>query len=114
MSQHNFVRMLTNTSSWLQVMPMKLSTYLMIMQDHGAVFLSNYNVMGDGTVAALAPLLTGIKEWELPETRRRIKNAQPCDNLPFIWKQFAEAGYVTSFVEEAPSIGAFTYRQVSK
>ena len=28
-----------------------------MVQDHGAVFLSNYNVMGDGTVAALAPLL---------------------------------------------------------
>merc|ERR1719481_1416370 len=39
-----------------------------------------------------------------------MKNSQPCDNLPFIWKQFAEAGYVTSFVEDAPSIGAFTYR----
>merc|ERR1711892_145632 len=39
-----------------------------------------------------------------------MKNAQPCDNLPFIWKQFADAGYVTSFVEDAPSIGAFTYR----
>lgn len=96
MSQHNFARMLKNTSRWLQ--------------DHGAVFLSNYNVMGDGTVAALAPLLTGLKEWELPETRRRMKDAQPCDNLPFIWKQFSEAGYVTSFVEDAPSIGTFTYR----
>ena len=81
-----------------------------MVQDHGAVFLSNYNVMGDGTVAALAPLLTGLKEWELPETRRRMKDAQPCDNLPFIWKQFSEAGYVTSFVEDAPSIGTFTYR----
>ncbi len=31
--------------------------------------MDNYNVMGDGTVAALAPLLTGLKERELPETR---------------------------------------------
>ena len=82
----------------------------MITKEHGAVFLSNYNVMGDGTVAALAPLLAGKKEWELPETRRRMKNNQPCDNLPFIWKEFAEAGYVTSFNEDSPSIGTFTYR----
>ena len=61
-------------------------------------------------MAALAPLLTGMKEWELPETRRRMKNSQPCDNLPFIWKQFADAGYVTSFAEDSPSIGTFTYR----
>ena len=38
-----------------------------MVQDHGAVFLSIYNVFGDAMLAALAPLLTGLKEWELPE-----------------------------------------------
>ena len=67
-------------------------------------------MLGDGTVAALAPLLTGMKEWELPETRRRMKDSKPCDVLPFIWNEFKEAGYVTSFNEDSPGIGTFTYR----
>ena len=61
-------------------------------------------------MAALAPLLTGMKEWELPETRRRMKDSKPCDVLPFIWNEFKEAGYVTSFNEDSPGIGTFTYR----
>ena len=67
-------------------------------------------MLGDGTVAALAPLLTGMKEWELPETRRRMNDSKPCDVLPFIWNEFKEAGYVTSFNEDSPGIGTFTYR----
>lgn len=96
LSRQTVARTLPKTLSWLD--------------DHGAVTLENYNVMGDGTVAALAPLLTGLKEWELPETRRRIAKAEPVDVLPFIWKEFKERGYVTSFTEDCPTLGTFTYR----
>ena len=74
--------------------------------------MTNYNVLGDGTVAALVPLLTGLKEWEMPETRRRISGAKPCNVLPFIWKEFSSNGYVTSFLEDCPGIGTFTYRLI--
>ena len=82
----------------------------LLLKDKGAVHLNNYNVMGDGTVAALMPLLTGMKEWETPEIRRRIKDAKFCDVLPFIWKDFSSLDYVTSWGEDTPHIGTFTYR----
>ena len=66
--------------------------------------------MGDGTVAALMPLLTGLKEWETPELRRKKPDSVSCDVLPFIWKEFSSAGYVTSWGEDCPDIGTFTYR----
>jgi hypothetical protein len=35
---------------------------------------SSFNVVGDGTPAALIPLFTGKTEEELPEGRRRMPN----------------------------------------
>ena len=52
------------------------------LAEAGGLTMEGYNVLGDGTVAALAPLLTGLTEWQLPEIRRRIKSSQ-ARNRPF-------------------------------
>jgi len=66
--------------------------------------------VGDGTPQALIPLLTGFTELELPETRKRMPGAGHVDAYPMIWQDFARLGYLTSFNEDMPNAGTFTYR----
>ncbi len=47
-----------------------------------------YNIVGDGTPAALLPILTGKTEKELPEARRGHVGAETVDRFPWIWKKF--------------------------
>ena len=53
----------------------------------GAVVLEGYNIVGDGTPAALLPILTAKNETELPEARRGHAGVKPVDGHPWIWKQ---------------------------
>ncbi|GFS48903.1 uncharacterized protein TNIN_22251 [Trichonephila inaurata madagascariensis] len=85
-------------------------TYKYLTEELKAVVLKGYNIVGDGTPQALIPILTGSTESELPETRKRIKNAQFVDVYPFAWKNFSASGYVTAWAEEQPHVGTFTYR----
>jgi len=75
-----------------------------------ALVLEGYNIVGDGTPQALIPILTGKIELELPETRKRIQKANYVNVYPMIWKKYEEYGYITSFMEDVPYIGTFTYR----
>ena len=52
------------------------------------VDFSGYNIVGDGTPAALLPILTGQTEQELPEARRGRDGAETVDRFPWIWKKF--------------------------
>ncbi|KAH8332700.1 hypothetical protein KR074_009232, partial [Drosophila pseudoananassae] len=85
-------------------------TYEYLTQQLGATVLKGYNIVGDGTPQALVPLLTGFTELELPETRKRLSGAGSVDSYPMIWQDFARLGYMTSFNEDLPNVGTFTYR----
>lgn len=84
-------------------------TYHFIKQLN-ALVLEGYNIVGDGTPQALIPILTGKIELELPETRKRIHNANYVNVYPMIWNKYEEHGYITGFMEDVPYIGTFTYR----
>ena len=51
-------------------------------------FIQGYNIVGDGTPAALLPILTGQTEKELPEARRGHAGAETVDRFPWIWNKF--------------------------
>lgn len=85
-------------------------TYKYLTEELRAIVLKGYNIVGDGTPQALIPILTGYTEAELPETRKRMKDAQFVDVYPFAWKNFSASGYVTAWAEEQPHVGTFTYR----
>ncbi|EDW15152.1 uncharacterized protein LOC6573625 [Drosophila mojavensis] len=85
-------------------------TYAYLTQQLGAIVLQGYNIVGDGTPQALVPLLTGYTELELPETRKRISSSGSVDAYPMIWQDFRRLGYLTSFNEDLPYVGTFTYR----
>lgn len=86
-----------------------------------------YNIVGDGTPAALLPILTGKTETELPEARRGYPGANTVDRFPWIWKKFQgrlhsssifmfikhsllDNGYVTQWAEDLQSVGTFQLR----
>lgn len=72
--------------------------------------MEGFNVVGDGTPWAVIPMTTGHFQTELPEARKRFNNATYIDDWPFIFNDYREAGYATSYVEEQPLFSAFTYK----
>ena len=95
--------------TWMRNLP-KSYDYLVTVL--GTVVMKGYNIVGDGTPAALLPILTGKTETELPEARRGHRGAQPVDDHPWIWNDFRALGYVTQFAEDRCHIGTFTYRML--
>ena len=94
--------------AWYDQLP-KTVTFI---EDHPSSFIMNgYNVIGDGTTAALLALLTGYQDYELPEARRGFEKAQHIDGFPFIWNALKQQSkYVTLYDEDQPSIGTFQHR----
>lgn len=83
--------------------------YSLLVDELDAVVLDNYNIVGDGTTAAMTATFAGGYEEELPETRRG-KSKTTCDIYPWIWKDFRKNRYVTVYAEDESSIGTFQYR----
>ncbi len=55
--------------------------------------LNGYNIVGDGTTAALTPIYTGQTEEELPNVLKNNGKAQYVDEAyPFIWKELHKKG----------------------
>ncbi|PAA71428.1 hypothetical protein BOX15_Mlig015423g1 [Macrostomum lignano] len=77
----------------------------------GALSLLQYNILGDGTPAALVPILTGTRESDMPEARRGFKGARHLDEvMQFIFHKLKELGYLTLYGEEGSSFGTFQLR----
>ena len=95
--------------AWKRLSP---KTYDYFERNLGGIILEGYNILGDGTPAALLPILCGKFEEELPAAERGKPNAKPVDGHPWIWKKFHEVGYMTQFTEDQPHISTFTYRML--
>ncbi len=94
---------------WLKQLP-KSSEFL--IETLRSKVLTGYNIVGDGTPAALIPILTGKHESELPSTLKGLKNSVTVDNAyPFIWNLFQDKlNYATLYNEDWPGAGCFQYR----
>ena len=97
----------TSRMTWLRNLP---KTHQYFVQHMNGVVMEGYNIIGDGTPAALLPILTGHREEELPEARRGHRGATTVDGHPFIWKKLQDIGYTTQWGEEQTSMGTFTLR----
>jgi hypothetical protein len=92
---------------WLTNLPRSTS---FLFDTIGAKQLTRFNVVGDGTVAALTALLTGKYEHELPSAERSVFGSRYVDEVyPFLWKNLS-SGYASFYGEDWPAIGTFQYR----
>ena len=89
---------------WLTRLP-KSSQYL--IDKLGVKILNGYNIVGDGTPAAIIPLLTSKHEHELPKTEKKSQNSSFVDGVyPLIWTNFTEKlNYATMYNEDWPQVG---------
>ena len=99
----------TSRMSWLRHLPKSHDYFVNVL---GGVVMEAYNIVGDGTPAALLPILTGKNETELPEARRGKKGAKPVDGHPWIWTRLQQAGYATQYGEDMGYVGTFHYRML--
>lgn len=74
------------------------------------VSFKKFNTMGDGTTVNVQAFLTGTKDTETYEARRRISGSKSVDGFDWIWKRYKEKGYVTMYSEEMTDYGTFQYR----
>ena len=62
-----------------------------LIKELGSSVLNGYNIVGDGTPAALIPILTGKHEEELPNTLKGVAGSKKVDQAyPFVWNDFAD------------------------
>ncbi|XP_028161246.1 uncharacterized protein LOC114353432 isoform X2 [Ostrinia furnacalis] len=86
-------------------------THKYIVEQMEATILHGYNIVGDGTPAALFPILSGYTELEMPDVRKKVKNNNhTLDIKKFIFHRVKQHGYRTAYYEDSPWIGTFQYR----
>lgn len=88
MSRLNFYRTMPKTASHLHT--------------HGWTEMKGYNKIADNTLPNMMAFLTGLP----PEQFRRAQTLD-FDQMPFIWKGFSRAGYVTAYAEDQPLVSTF-------
>lgn len=83
----------------------------LVLKGIGGVEFFGYNNRANNTFSNLIPILTGLTEDEL------VKNCWPSrysrfDSCPFVWKEFSNNGYTTTFAEDASHIGIFSFNKM--
>lgn len=97
----------TSRLAWRRHLPLTRDYFVNVLN---GIEMEGYNILGDGTPAAIMPILIGHREEELHEARRGYEGAKPVDDFPWIWKEFKEAGYATAWGEDDAHLGTFQYR----
>lgn len=85
----------------------QMPTTLEFLKNISAVELLGYNKVGDNTFPNLIPVLTGYSEEEL--SQQCWKNEGHFDNCSFIWNDYKDKGFITSFGEDSAWMGIFNY-----
>lgn len=94
-------------NQFLRRMPL---AYNFLTKRLNATVLNSYNIVGDGTNAALFPILTGKTELELPDARKGTSNNVKVNPSDFLFFKLREDGYHTAYFEDLPKIGTFQLR----
>ncbi|KAH8249612.1 hypothetical protein KR032_010890 [Drosophila birchii] len=84
------------------------SVYEYVSRRPGWFEMQGYNKVGDNTYPNLMPVLTGHSEKGI-EKLCNVSKPGCLDTLPFIWKRFKSASYMTAFAEDCAFINTFNY-----
>lgn len=81
----------------------------LMQQKLGGVTLQQYNILGDGTPAALLPILAGVREVDMPEARTGFKGARHLDEglQTWLFQRLKRLGFLTMYGEECTSMGEY-------
>ncbi|XP_046398818.1 uncharacterized protein LOC124165440 isoform X2 [Ischnura elegans] len=110
MSRLNFINQLPKTYNFLTN----------ILKAH---IFKGLTKTGDNTYPNMMPMLSGMAAYKhlfkddvLPDEKLHIpvwgdtqSRHQNFDDVPFVWKNFSQAGYVTMFAEDLPEFSIFNY-----
>lgn len=78
------------------------------LDETGWVEMVGYNKIADNTFPNLMAILTGMDPNDTKKTCWKTEEYF-LDDCPYIWKNFSEEGYVTSYVEDESWISTFNY-----
>jgi hypothetical protein len=93
--------------TWQRKLPKSYDYMLNVLK---ITVLENYNIVSDGTLGAMLPILTGKSERELPNVGKGKPGSTTLDGFPWIWNEFKTAGYVTQWIEDAAEWNTFMWR----
>lgn len=96
MSRQNFNRTLKKTRSYIE--------------NRGWLPLEGYVKVGENTFPNAIPIFTGMNENQLKKICMPSRH-HSMDGCPFIWKRFADKGYLTSYSEDQTWMSTFNYRK---
>lgn len=92
----------------IRTMPQTVS----FLKNQGWLDLKGYNKMDDNTFPNLMAILTGQSPKQIRSSKGCFpSNRHSVDNCSFIWKDYANEGYITAYGEDEPSIGTFNYHK---
>ncbi|KAL1439114.1 hypothetical protein MTO96_047570 [Rhipicephalus appendiculatus] len=77
-----------------------------LKQDLSAFEFIAFNKVGDASFANLIPLLTGLAGHDAESL---IARSLTVEELPLVWNLYKSRGYTTTYIEEMPHYGLFTY-----
>lgn len=80
-------------------------TFRLLKDDLGALDFHAFNKVADNTSPNMAASLMGLTQEELRQTCQPVNTI--FDACPLIWRNFSDAGYVTVYGEDVPSVGIF-------
>lgn len=85
-------------------------TRKVLVEELKAIELNGYNRVADNTFPNLLPILAGMSEAQIRETCWKHETDY-FDDCKFIWKDFANLGFRTAYVEDFPDIAAFNFEK---
>lgn len=75
-------------------------------------FTAGFTKTGDNSYPNIIPLLTGKRTRdEQDDMPSEIPTPVSPEDLPIVWKQFAEKGYITAMNEDEQDLGLFHFEQ---
>ncbi|KAK7580106.1 hypothetical protein V9T40_000735 [Parthenolecanium corni] len=93
-SRLNFMRTLPKTRKYIE--------------ERGWLPLEGYTKIADNTFPNLVAILSGMTVSQLTK-HCYPSHKQKIDDCPFMWKNFSQNGYLTSYVEDTAPIASFNY-----
>ncbi|ODM90048.1 hypothetical protein Ocin01_16635 [Orchesella cincta] len=78
------------------------------LKEMGAIEMFGYTKVGENTFPNTVAFLTGMDTKEM-QPLCFLSDEDPQDDCPYVWKDFAIAGYLTATVEDVPYATGFNY-----